>query len=271
MNNHPLLIENENKRLTFRLPLLICFAMFGVWQFGIIAYSGTAFSIDGRTPLPIDTGNLIPLVATGYICSIVFMIMRPQFTVWTERITAIIALLAAITLYFPISPGLLAVFYLTQCFCCCFLIGLETVTIVNLFTLKTGLKHVLLAYSFGFVIVAFLQNEIIPIPFSVFRVFMIITLVLLLVFFFRLPAGSKQWPGYVKRGTSIVRPTRIFIGLFVLIGLSAIIYPFGLTVADNIKHGTVVFYLSAALTGVIVYFLWKKYNISPVRSGCCKY
>jgi len=74
---HPLLVENERKRLNFRLPLLICFAMFVAWQMGVGYYSGETLSLDGRTPLPVDLGNFTLIIAAGYILSIVFMLVLP--------------------------------------------------------------------------------------------------------------------------------------------------------------------------------------------------
>jgi hypothetical protein len=32
--NHPLLVENESKRLNLSLPMLVCVAFFVVWQSG---------------------------------------------------------------------------------------------------------------------------------------------------------------------------------------------------------------------------------------------
>ena len=77
MNKNPLLIENEGKRLNFRLPLLICFALFVAWQMGVVYYSGDTLSLDGKTPLPVDVGNFTLFIAVGYILSIVFMLVLP--------------------------------------------------------------------------------------------------------------------------------------------------------------------------------------------------
>ena len=47
MNSNSLLIENESKRLTLPLPMLVYVAMFTVWQMGVLFFSGDALSIGG--------------------------------------------------------------------------------------------------------------------------------------------------------------------------------------------------------------------------------
>jgi len=190
MNSNPLLIENENKRLTFRLPLLICFALYSSWQMGVVYFSGETLSIDGRAPLPVEVGNLTMLIAAGYLLSILVMIVIPRIIVWAERITALVALASVLALFLPVSPNALAAFYYTQCFCCLFMIGFETAIMVNLFSEKTAILHLTLAYAFGQVLVALLQNDIYQITFPVFRLFTVIALALMLVFFFELPTGK---------------------------------------------------------------------------------
>ena len=165
MNNHPLLIENESKRLNFRLPLLFCFALFEAWQMGVVYYSGETLSLDGRTPLPIDVGNLTVIIAVGYILSIMVMIALPHIIVWAERIAASIALLCVLTLFLPLPNETLAVCYYVHYFFGCFMIGFETALIVNLFTEQTAIKHLTVAYAICNVLVAVLHNDFIKVPF----------------------------------------------------------------------------------------------------------
>ncbi|MDR1464288.1 MAG: LuxR family transcriptional regulator [Oscillospiraceae bacterium] len=265
MNHNPILTENENKRLTFRLPLLLCFAMFAAWQFGVMAYSGTAFSIDGKTPLPIDAGNLIWLVAIGYILSITFILKFQRFVVLAERIISVIALLSAAVLFLPISPELLALAYQIQYFCCIFMIGLESSIIIDMFQMKTAIKHFFVAYVFAFAVAAILQNDIVPVPFSVFRIFMVIALAFMLIFFFKLP--TDQWLRHVKKSDGLICPKRIFAGLWIYVGLVGFLSSFGLAVAENTDHGVMIFFLSAAICSAVIFILWKCFGISPVKSG----
>lgn len=68
-----ILLENQNKRRDIPKRLLICFALYCTWQMGVIYFSGTTLSFDGRTPLPVNVGNVTLLIAGGYILSICFM------------------------------------------------------------------------------------------------------------------------------------------------------------------------------------------------------
>jgi len=70
MEKNPLLIENESKRLEPPLPMLVCVAMFTVWQMGVMFFSGEALSIGGRTPFPVNMDNQTVLIAAAYILSI---------------------------------------------------------------------------------------------------------------------------------------------------------------------------------------------------------
>ena len=267
MNNNPLLAKNENIRLTFRLPLLICFALYAAWQMGAIYFSGNTLSIDGRTPLPVDIDNLTVLIAAGYILSIIVMIVLPRIIVWAERITAMAALVSALALFLPLGPGVLSLFYYVQCFCCLFMIGFETALIVNLFSEKTAIVHLLVAYPFIQILIAVLQNDFYKMPFQVFRLFSVIALALMLLFFFKLPA--KVWPGYVKKDDNFVAPKSLFAGIFILIGLDCFATLFGIAVAESISHGVSVFYLSSGVYGIVIFFVWKHCNIAPLQ--CIKY
>ena len=265
MKNHPLLAENESKRLNFRLPLLICFALYLTWQMGMIYFSGQTLSIDGKTPLPINIDNLTLLIAIGYILSILVMVFVPRIIVWLERLTACIAFLSALALFIPIGPSALSIFYYVQCFCCFFMIGFESAIIINLLSERTTLTHLLVAYPLAQVIIAILQNDIFSMPFSVFRIFAIVALACMLIFFFKLPV--TVWPKYVRKEDNLIAPKSFIAGIFLLIALSCFATLFGNTVAESIRHGVSFLYLSSAICGVIVYLLWKRFNITPLHCG----
>ena len=262
-NRSNILAENEGKRLDLRLLWLVCFSMFNTWQMGIIYFSGDTLSIDGRTPLPIDIGNLAILIVAGYVISIAFMIFLSRFIVWAERISAGIALLTAITLFIPLKAEILASFYYVHCFFCVFMIGFESAIIINLFTEKTALVHLLVAYAFSNAIIAVLQNDLFKLSFSVFRLVAVIALLFLFIFFFKVPANV--WPRYIKKSDNITAPKALLTGIFLLIGSSCIASIFGQTFAESIKHGITIFYLSAAFSGLIIFFLWKRFGITPLQ------
>ena len=261
---HPLLAENEAKRLNIRLPLLICFAMFNAWQMGMVYFSGQTMSIDGRTPLPVNIDDVTIHIVSGYILSILVMIFLPGTIVWMERIAAFIALFAALVLYLPLPPEILVFALYLQFFCCCFMIGFETAIIVGLFTEKTAIIFLTMGYGITIIPAALLQNDFIKFPYSIFRIFTVFALVLMLIFFLYLPA--KAWPRCVKKADGLTAPKSVFAGVFLWTGLSCLVCLFGIAAAENVKHGVFVFYLSSSICGFIIFLLWKFFDISVFRS-----
>jgi len=174
-------------------------------------------------------------------------------------------LLSALALFLHLSPETLAAFYNLQCFCCCFMIGFETGIIVNLFTEETAVKHLLVAYAVSSALVAIMQNDIYKVPFPVFRLFSVIALSLMLVFFFKLPA--KTWPRSVKKTDGLVAPKSLFIGTYILTGLGVFVMLFSTANAEKIPNGVMVLYTSLAVCAVIVFFLWKRYRITAFQSS----
>lgn len=260
-----ILMENQGRRLHISLPLLLCFALYGSWQMGIIYFSGTAASIGGRTPIPMDVGNLSVLVAAGYLLSIAWLVFLPRRMVWAERGAAIAALASAIGLYLPLPAPVLAVCYSFHCLCCVFMVGFETGILVNLLSEKSVLQYLTLAYPVCLGIVAILQNDVYQVPFEGFRLFMVIALALMLVFFFRLPA--RVWPAYVKKEDGLVFPKRYFAGLVLLGAMGALIVLLGSAVAENVEHGLSVLYGFGAIGSFSVWVLWKYGSVTPIRMG----
>ncbi len=261
---YPILGENRKKRLTIRLPMLICFAMFAAWQMGVIYFSGTALSIGGRTPLPVSINNITLIIVAGYAATITYLLLLPRFVVLAERITASAALLSALVLYLPLPPAVLAGAFYFQCFCCVFMIGFEMSLIINLFAEETAVLHLGVAYAVSSFIIAILQNDLIPVPFSGFRIFMVTALVMMLIFFFRLPANI--WPESVKKTDGLVCPKQLFAGVFILIFFGSAMTVFGTAVAEKVPHGVSVVFLSSVVYELTVYFLWKKFHVHFFRS-----
>ena len=264
MNIHPLLVENESKRLNFRLPLMICFAMFEAWQMGVVYFSGKTLSLDGRTDLPISIDDFTIFIAAGYILSILVMVFIPAIIVWMERITASVALLSALALFLPLSPEALKYALYVQFFCCCFMIGFETAIIVGLLKEKTVVLHLTAAYGVANFLIAVLQNDFINVTFSVFRLFAVIALALMLVFFWKLPAGS--WPRSVKKSDGLVTPKPMFAGVLLWTAMACFVILFGNAAAESVKHGIFTYYTASAISAFITFFLWKYPGISPFRS-----
>jgi DNA-binding CsgD family transcriptional regulator len=264
---HPILSENESKRLNFRLPMLICYSMFLVWQMGIVLFSGDSLSVVGKTPIPfeIDSDIVTMIIAFGYILSIAFLIFFGRFCVKAARITIGAALISALALYLPFPSQTLSYLFYFQVFCCVFMIGVAIAIIVNLFTETTELKDVIVTLILGGCLIAVLQNDMIPVSFSAFQMFTLIALAALLFFFIRTPA--KIWPSYVKKSDGIVKPKAFMTGIYALIGFSSAMTLFGSAVAGNTSHGVFAYYLSYAVCGVIFVVLWKKFRVLPLKSA----
>ncbi len=263
MTQHPILLENEGKRLTLRLPLLICFSMFNAWQMGMIYFSSQSLSVDGRVATPMSESLTTPLAAAGYVFSILVMIFLPRIVVWTERVTVSVALLCAVSLFLPLSPELFLLSLYIQFFCCCFMIGFETGIIVNLLSEKTALLHVTVAYAPAILIPALLQNDFIKTPFWIFRLFAVIACVMQMYFYFRLP--GKSWPRYVKKTDNLVCPKNLFAGVYLMVGLTALMTLFSISISETIAHGVFTTFLSSAFYCICVYSLWRFKGINPIR------
>lgn len=262
--NTTILVENEKKRIDYPLSRLICFAMFMVWQMGFIFYMGPALTIDGKTPLPVDMDNTTTLIAVCYILNILWLTFLPGKYVYAARVAVVIALISNIGLFLPLSPDMLVLLLYIQCFCCCFIIGFETATMVFLLSEKTTIMHLLLAYPIGYIIVAILQNDIVAIPFSWFRGGIVIMLIMLIYFYFKLP--TNVMPQFVRRSDGLVFPKRLYYGVYGLVLLACLFGVIGPAAAAEVTHGVSCMYLFAALAGVTIYYIYKKHNIHPLKS-----
>jgi DNA-binding CsgD family transcriptional regulator len=191
------------------------------------------------------------------------MIFLPHFVVWTERITAIIALVSALALYLPVSTEFLTAALYIQYACCCFMIGFETAIIVGLFTERTAVLHLSVAYGIANAFVAVLHNDFVKIGFPVFRLFSVIALAMMILFFFRLP--GNVWTQSVKRTDGLTAPKTFFAGIMLWVGMSCCLILFGNAVAEGTPHGVSVFYLATALSCIAVYVFWMKFGVSPFR------
>ena len=262
--NENLLFENEKKRIEYPLSRLFCFMMFNVWQMGIIYYMGPALSIDGNVPLPISMDNTTTLIVAAYIICIILLIIIPDKFVWAARASALVALVTAFGLFLPLAPETLALLLYIQVFCCCFMIGFESATIVFLLKEKTAILHLMLCYPIGYFIIAFIQNEIAPIPFSGFRFGIVIMLIPLTYFYGRLPSGNC--PRFVKKSDNMVRPKKLLSGAYFLALLGALLGVIGPAVAAESNHGVSMFYGFAGIAALILYYLYKRRGMHPLKT-----
>ncbi len=257
-----ILFQNQERRREVPLWQLLCFVMFCVWQMGFIYFIGPALNIDGRTPLPISPDNLTLLIVAGYVCSILTMILFPRAVIWLSRISTGVALLTAIGLFFPFSPAILTVLIYVQCFCCCYMIGFESATMVHYFTDNSVTKHLLVAYPVGYTLVALIQSDFLPMDFSLFRILTVIMLGLLLLFYIKFP--SKSCIRFVKKSDNLVVPKRLLFGFLLFAFLGALLGVIAPAAAAEIKYGVFTAYLGCAVSSALLYLLYKKTGRHPI-------
>lgn len=264
--NHTILFENQKKRLDFPLINLICFAMFNAWQMGFIFFMGPSLSVDGRTPLPISMDNITLLIALGYVLGILYMILIPHLVVLATHLSTACAFLTVIGLFLPLSPDILKILIYVHVFCCCFMISFETFIIVNYFSEKSAITHLTLAYSVALFLIAFIQNDVLKISFSSFRILTLMMLLMMMYFFFRLPTNKESLPRYVKRKDLFTCPKGFFLSICVLMFISCLMMLCGPAAAGEIRNGVSLSYFMDALCGFVIYVLYKRKNIHPLRS-----
>ncbi len=260
--HHPILIENQNRRKELPMGLLLCFVMFCVWQMGIIYFVGPSLNIDGRTPLPISADNLTVLIVSGYVLSILAMIFLPGRVILLSRLSAGAALLSALGLFLPLGTEVLTLLICVQCFCCCFMIGFESATMVHHLTSNSVTRHLLIAYPIGYTLVAVIQNDFFTVDFSVFRLLMVVMLVMLLYFYCRMPL--KGGIAFVKRGDGVLLPKQFLCGFMLLAFLGALLGVIAPAAAAEVKHGVFTAYLGCALGSGLLYMVSKKTGRHPI-------
>lgn len=265
--NHSILSDNQAKRLELPLWMLVCFSMFNAWQMGFIYFMGPSLVLDGRTPLPVDMDNVTMLIAAGYIISIIYMIILPHLVVWTARITTFVTLMSVAGLFFPLSAGTLTLLLYIQTFCCCFMIGFETFTISNLFSERSTVLHLTVAYSPALFIVAVVQNDWFPVSFPMFRLLTLVMLGMMLVFFCRLPAGAKNCPRYVRKSDSLRYPGWLFSGIILYSFVVNLMILGGTAAVTGVPNGVFFAYLTDALGAPLLYVLYRKARIHPLDTA----
>ncbi len=263
--NNSILLENQKKRLDQPLWMLICFAMFCFWQMGFIYFVGPSLTIDGKTPLPIDMDNATTLIAVCYVLSILWMIFIPKAVVRTQRIATVVAILSAGCLFLPLPDDAMRLLIYIQIFSCCLMIGFETFIMVNFFSEKSNINHLTLAYGIALLMISFIQNDFMPITFPTFRIIMTISLVMLLIFFIRMPAGGDALPRYAKKKDGLTAPKGLLCGTYILVFICSLMAVSGPAIAGEIEHGVFVLYLVDALASLLIYLLYKKTNIHPFK------
>ena len=264
--NHQTLIENQKKRIELPLWMLVCFSMFSFWQMGFIYYFlEPSSAIDGKIPIDINIDYGTLLTVACYVLSILTMIFLPKIIVYLQRIATGVALVSAIGFFLPLSEDALRLNIYLQIFCCCLMIGFETFLVVTFFSEKSSVRYLTFGYGIAVFLIAFVQNEVVSIPFSTFRFGMVAALVLLFVFFLRIPTGKGNLPRFVKKSDGLIPPKKMMWGAYLIAFIAALMGVGGPAVVGKVEHGVSIMYLVVALSSFTMYFLHKKANIHPFR------
>lgn len=261
--NHSILAENYNSRKEIPMWQLLCFVTFCIWQMGFIYFMGPSLNIDGRTPLPVSMDNITLLIVIGYVCSIIVMCFIPVWVIRLSRMSTVMALVMAIGLFFPFGTQVLTALIYIHCFCCFFMIGFETATMLYYFSEKSVMKHLLIAYPIAYSVICVIQNDFIKISFSVFRILTVIILILLLLFFCKMP--TKTCPRFVNKEDNLVIPKKFLFGVFLLSFLSSLLGVVGPAVAAECSHGVAVLYIGCAIFSFAVILVYKIRGIHPIH------
>ena len=146
------------------------------------------------------------------------------------------------------------------------MIGFVTFTISNLFSERSTVLHLTVAYAVALFIVAVAQSDLFPVSFPVFRLLTLVMLVMLLVFF-RLPAGKEACPRYVKKGDGLRYPGRLFIGIVLYSFVVDIMMPGGPAAVAEVPNSVFLSYLTNAVGVLILYALYRKVTIHPLDTA----
>ena len=264
--NSQILIENQKKRRDIPLWMLVCFSMFSFWQMGFIYYFlEPSSALDGKIPIDINIDYGTTLTAVCYILGILTMIFLPRIITWAQRIATGVALLSAIGFFLPLPEDALRFNIYLQIFCCCLMIGFETFLVVTFFSEKSSVKYLTFGYGIAVFLIALVQNEVVSIPFSTFRFAMVAALVLLFIFFLRIPAGKERLPQFVKKSDGLTAPKKLISGTYLLMFIIALMGVAGPAIAGKAEHGVSIMYLVVALSCFAMYLFHKKANIHPFR------
>lgn len=263
---HTILFENQKKRSDYPFWMLFCFALFNFWQMGFIYFLGPALSVNGRTPLPISVDNITVLIALAYVCSILLMSMIPQYIIKIARITTFLSLITAVGLFLPLPDDVLRLLIYISAFLCCVMIGFETFVMTNFFSEQSTITHLTAAYAIALAMIALIQSDFMPITFSTFRVTIVIALILLLVFYVRMPGKTQDCPRYVKKSDAFSAPKKLLIGTFIIVFVASLMGVSGPSISEEVEHGIFIMYTTDAIAGFFVYFLYRKVKIHPIRS-----
>ena len=263
--HHYILSLNRSKRQTIPIFIIVCFSMFNAWQMGFIYFMNPSLSVTGHSPLPISMDNVTVIMALGYILAIGYMIILPHFVVWAERVSTVVSLITIFIMFFSLTDSTMIMIIYIHIFFCCFMIGFESFIMMNFFSEKSAIIYLTLGYGIATLIVSLVQNEVMPVSFSSFRVVVVVMLVMLLIFTFHMSTDKNACPVYVKKTDNLIMPKHLFTGIFAIAFVSCLMMLCGPAAAGAIPHGISLAYLADAAGSIILYLGYKNNSFHPLR------
>lgn len=261
------MIEKDGQQYTVASPLLLLFsASFLVWQMGVLYFSSNTMSLFGRASILVTEQDTAPVIAAGYITSILFLCLFPRKAFLIERILLPISLAATTATLLPLPDKAIAVFFYIEILICVFTIGVMGSIAAQHLTPDTVWRDGILCTTVGGPLIAILQNDLIKISFSVFVIFSVLLITGFTAFFYLIPAEIEST--YVRRKNRVKThklPDILFIGLFLLIGFSTLLLCFATAFAESFKNGVCILYLSAAIMTLLLALIRKKLGKRSIR------
>lgn len=257
---------DNNQRIAPKPWLLALIALYGIWQMGIMFYSGQTLSLFGRILTDINDSITVIMIATGYIASVIINFVFFKQTVAIGRGVIIAALLSTVGIMLPLPQTATAVFFYLSAFCCVFMIGVNYVLETALFDNNSEKKFVFIGTAIIAAGVALLQGEWFNLPFVAFNSVSIAILIVLLLVYCLLP--SKIEVETLKIKAAIKQnavPRTLTLGLYLAIFISTLSLVFGNSFAESISHGVGIFYISGLISTGIFALLVFKFKLSPFK------
>ncbi|MDR1820856.1 MAG: LuxR C-terminal-related transcriptional regulator [Oscillospiraceae bacterium] len=270
--------ETRGRLKDFSIPMLLCFAALWLLTNGVASPSGKALWELGGSNYFISSKIGLPMIGAAYAVIFAVLLFLPKLVVRFTRLNAVMTLLCGTALMLPFEkPAIMGdALPIAYNFFHDLMGGAFCFVIVHYFSEKSAVKLATVIAAGVNLLCGFLQfcvqfNEEAGtqiaaslIPPEVYRAGMILCPFLLLLFFFRLPVRTDfdfdRWP------SGRVYPKKLFAGTYFLIFLSYLVFYLGNGYAWLAPTGClIVFYIAEACAGLLMYFLWKKKGISPIR------
>ncbi len=208
----------------------------------------------------------MPVIAAGYIVSILFLCLFPRKAVLVERILLPVSLAATAATLFPLPGGVIAVFFYIETFVCVFSISVMGSVAAQQFTPDTAWRDGILCTSVGGMLVAVLQNDIVKVGFTVFTLLSVLLIAGVTVFFYLIPEKNEALYVRYENGVRTHKmPAIVFVGLFLLIGFSTLLLCFATAFTEKLSGGVSVMYISAAVMVLVLAFIRKKLGGRSIR------